>query len=89
MTGPSYSFFIQHSSGKHILFDLGIRKDWQNLSPVLVDNFKKKGWDLGAKENVAEILEANGVDVQGGEIDAVIWSHRECDCVYWKSTCRC
>lgn len=78
MTGPSYSFFIQHSSGKHILFDLGIRKDWENLSPNLVEKFKEKKWGLGAEKNVSEILTENGVDVKSGAIDAVIWSHREC-----------
>lgn len=77
LTGPTYCFFMQHPSGKHILFDLGIRKDWENLSPVLVDNFKKKKWELGAEKNIAEILMENGVDVAKGDIDTVIWSHRK------------
>lgn len=79
LTGPTYCFFMQHSSGKHILFDLGIRKDWENLSPVLVDNFKKKKWELGAEKNIADILLENGVDVAKGDIDTVIWSHHHWD----------
>ena len=34
---PRFSFFIQHPSGRRILFDVGVRKDWRNLSPVLVE----------------------------------------------------
>lgn len=77
LTGTTYAFLIQHPSGKLVLFDIGIRKDWENLPPVLVDNFKKKGWTLGAEKNTAEILQENGVDVEGGAIDAVVWSHRK------------
>jgi len=77
LSGPSYAFLIQHGSGKRILFDLGIRKDWENYSPVLVNNFKSRGWELGAEHNTADILQDNGLDVSGGAIDAVVWSHRE------------
>lgn len=77
MTGPTYAFLMQHPSGKSLLFDVGIRKDWENYAPVLVENFKKKGWELGAEKNTAEILQENDVDVQGGAIDTVIWSHRK------------
>ncbi|KAL1303361.1 hypothetical protein AAFC00_006758 [Neodothiora populina] len=79
MTGPTYSFFIQHSSGKRILFDLGVRPDWENYSPVLVEKFKKMEWDIGAKKNVASILQEDGINVKSGAIDAVVWSHHHWD----------
>jgi hypothetical protein len=35
---PSFSFLIENVAlGHRILFDLGIRKDWQNGSPAVVN----------------------------------------------------
>lgn len=79
LSGPTYAFFIEHPSGQRVLFDLGIRKDWENYPPRLVNHFKDKGWDVGAKKNTSEILQENGVDVEAGAIDAVIWSHHHWD----------
>lgn len=70
---PSFSFFIEHPSGKRILFDLGVRRDWENLSPVLVQRIREAGWTADAAMDVPGILEENGISLQS--ISTVIWSH--------------
>ena len=71
MDVPSYSFLVEHSSGRKVLFDLGGRKDLENLAPVTVDRMKNGGWITSVEKGVAEILDANGV--QRVSIEAVIW----------------
>ena len=68
---PCWVILIRHSSGKNLLFDLGIRKDWENLSPVTADRVKGYGWDIKIEKNVSEILVENGVELV--EIDYVVW----------------
>lgn len=76
LQAPAFSFLVeQPSSSRKILFDLGVRKDWQNLAPAVVKIVESPGWGCDVKQNVAEILQENGVDVAGGEIEAVVWSH--------------
>ncbi|MCJ1281369.1 hypothetical protein MMC26_000688 [Xylographa opegraphella] len=70
---PSYSFLIEHSSGRKILFDLGIRKDWENLAPKVFYRLRDSKWDIRASKDVREILEDEGFDP--GTIDGIIWSH--------------
>lgn len=73
---PAFSFLIeQPSSSRRILFDLGLRKDWQNLPPAIITRLSRPDWALDVQQNVSEILQKNGVNVAGGEIEAVIWSH--------------
>ncbi|RFU33662.1 hypothetical protein B7463_g2685, partial [Scytalidium lignicola] len=68
---PAYSFLIEHPSGRKLLFDLGVRKDWENLAPKVADGVKR--WKVTVQKGVREILEENGVP--GKNIEAVIWSH--------------
>ncbi|KEF54037.1 uncharacterized protein A1O9_09832 [Exophiala aquamarina CBS 119918] len=76
LQAPAFSFLVeQPSSSRKILFDLGLRKDWENLAPSVVKIIDSPGWKCEIKQNVAEILQENGVDVAGGEIEAVVWSH--------------
>lgn len=76
LRAPAFSFLIEQvSSDRKILFDLGLRKDWQNHPPVIVKALNEPGWNCDVKKNVAEILQENGVDVAGGAIEAVVWSH--------------
>lgn len=73
---PAFSFLIeQKSSSRKILFDLGLRKDWQSHPPAVQAIISEPGWEMSIEKNVAEILQENGVDVAGGAIEAVIWSH--------------
>ena len=76
LLGPSHSFLIHHlPSNSRLLFDLGCRKDWKNLSPAVLDIVSGPGWKIDVEKDVATILTEYGVDVAGGAIDGIIWSH--------------
>ncbi|KAL2355243.1 beta-lactamase-like protein [Cryomyces antarcticus] len=77
LTCPAFSFLIEHSSGKKILFDLGVRKDFENLAPHIVEMAKKGGWIVNTEKNVSEIISENGTEPK--DIDAIIWSHLHWD----------
>ncbi|EXJ61040.1 hypothetical protein A1O7_05193 [Cladophialophora yegresii CBS 114405] len=72
---PAYSFLIEHPSGRKILYDLGTRKDWENLPPLVQGLLKHHDLAIEVEKNVAEILQENGIAVTDGEIEALIWSH--------------
>jgi glyoxylase-like metal-dependent hydrolase (beta-lactamase superfamily II) len=74
LSTPCYSFLIQHPTlNRTLVFDLGIRKDWDNFPPPLLDRLTKSGYTLVAPKHVREILDENGVDTNS--IEALIWSH--------------
>ncbi|KAJ9650797.1 hypothetical protein H2198_009902 [Neophaeococcomyces mojaviensis] len=75
LKGPAFSFLIEHSSGRKILFDLGCRKDWQKFPPSVLNLVTQPNWKIEVEKSVAEILQENGVDAAGGAIDGIIWSH--------------
>lgn len=71
---PVYSFLIEHlQSGRKALFDLGIRKDWENLSPAVVDRIKEIGMTIDIKDSITNILQGGGVDPN--DISSVIWRY--------------
>ncbi|PSN67422.1 Metallo-hydrolase/oxidoreductase [Corynespora cassiicola Philippines] len=72
-TSPSFSFFIEHPSGRSLVFDLGIRKDYLNYSKKIADYIPTTGYDIQVSKNVIEILREEGVDPKC--VEAVIWSH--------------
>ncbi|KAK5651588.1 hypothetical protein OQA88_11861 [Cercophora sp. LCS_1] len=74
---PCFSFLIQHPSNRSLIFDLGIRRDWENLAPPLAAGIEGLGATVAVKDNVVDILNANGVDT--ARIEAVIWSHHHFD----------
>ncbi|KAJ4349493.1 uncharacterized protein N0V89_008109 [Didymosphaeria variabile] len=87
--GISYVFLVSHtdSEGKvrRVLFDLGTRKDWENMSPHVVQGTKAvEGAILEPVENVVDILERGGIDKKS--IEAFIWSHAHVDHVGDPST---
>lgn len=75
-----YSFLIKHKNpsknSKHdtLLFDLGVRKDWEN-GPTAVAQLLKStpGASLEVEKDVATILRENGQALE--DIGAIIWSH--------------
>lgn len=77
LCGPSFSFLIEHPSSKPILFDLGIRQDWDKLPSY--PKFVKNNWYINVERNVSEILTSNGIDVSGGAIESILWSHHHWD----------
>jgi len=77
LLGPCFAFLIEHPSKKPILFDLAIRKDWEKLPSY--SKWVELKWGIHVEKDVAEILKENGVDVDGGAVDAIIWSHHHWD----------
>ncbi len=65
------SLFDDNSKKRHVIFDLGIRKDWKNCVPKMLGFFERWGAKIDVERDVADILRVNGVDLN--EIDAVIW----------------
>lgn len=73
LSGPSFSFLIEHPSSRCLLFDLGVRKDWENLAPVTTSRIKAMKFTAVVQKGVREQLEEHGVDVKN--IEGIIWSH--------------
>ncbi|KAF9885385.1 hypothetical protein FE257_013003 [Aspergillus nanangensis] len=76
-TLPTYSFFLENSRGRKVLFDLGARKDLQNLAPSVRRGLETVDWVVKVEKNVLDILQENGYT--GGEFEAIIWSHHHWD----------
>jgi hypothetical protein len=66
---PSYAFLVENSSGRKVVFDLGIRKDTENLTPSMRNQIQIA--KVVVKEGVDEILREH--KVQPEEIEAIIW----------------
>lgn len=72
----SWSFLIEHSSGRKLLYDLGTRKDWENLPPTIgLKGLIDAGVinEFRVDKNIADILTERGLAL--GEIEGIIWSH--------------
>jgi hypothetical protein len=74
---PAYSFLIEHESedGKRrrLLFDLGVRKDWENMAPYAVERIKRAGWGVKVDKDVYDILEEQERG-SAASIEGIIWS---------------
>lgn len=70
---PSWSFLIEHDSGKKALFDLGVPPDWKKMSPATTNRIIAAGWTVTSEKHTVQILEENGV--RGEEINSVIWRY--------------
>jgi len=81
----SYSFLIKHrgtsSQGQNkddtLIFDLGIRKDWENSAASIVEQLKAFKSDLHVEKDVATILREHGQSLE--EVGGIIWSHGHFD----------
>lgn len=70
----AFAFLIEHPTlQRSMVFDLGLRKDWQNCSPFLLDRFEKGGYVLNVDKSVGEILRDGGFDAT--KLEAIVWSH--------------
>ncbi|KAI4190992.1 MAG: hypothetical protein L6R41_000442 [Letrouitia leprolyta] len=75
---PAFSFLIEHrATSTKLLFDLGVRKDWEKLSTKIYDRIKAGGWSVTVEKGVADILKDNGVEP--ASVNAIIWSHLHWD----------
>ncbi|KAK6378859.1 hypothetical protein LTS17_006562 [Exophiala oligosperma] len=71
--GPCLTFLLEHPSGRKLVFDLGIRKDYQNYSPTIANYIPTTNYTIEVTKNVADILDENDIPISS--IEAVIWSH--------------
>lgn len=70
---PSLTFLIEHPTGRKLVWDLGIRKDYLNYSKSIADYLPTTNYNIQVNKNVVDILEDNGVS--GADIEAVIWRY--------------
>ncbi|KAJ3576526.1 hypothetical protein NPX13_g3670 [Xylaria arbuscula] len=73
---PAYVFFVENQrSGRRVIFDLGIRKDPENLAPFILAYHKD--FTIQGGEDISEFLQTRGVGLDS--VEAVIWSHHHLD----------
>ena len=70
---PTWSFLIEHQSGRKLLFDLGVPTDWDNMSPHLSGSLKKRGWGIEVQKSTVELLKEQNIRPE--EIEGIVWSH--------------
>lgn len=70
-TSPSLCFLLEHPSGRKMVWDLGIRKDYNNYAPEIAAYLPTTKYNIQVAKNLVEILEDHGV--QAEQIEAVIW----------------
>ncbi|KAJ8110962.1 hypothetical protein OPT61_g6328 [Boeremia exigua] len=78
--GCEYAFVIKHTGSDKIdtlIFDLGVRKDFENSPPVIVEQSANLGLSFSVESDVASTLVEHGQDLDG--VDAIIWSHYHSD----------
>jgi glyoxylase-like metal-dependent hydrolase (beta-lactamase superfamily II) len=78
MEGGSYAFLVEHAKSGHkydtLVFDLGVRLDWEkNSPPKFVEAIKKGFHHIKVEKDTSTILLENGVNLN--DVGAIIWSH--------------
>lgn len=69
---------MEHPSGRKLLFDLGVRKDWENWAPKVLEILSHAPDAKNeVRQGVREQLEEHGVP--GSSIEGIIWSHWHMD----------
>ncbi|KAJ7695485.1 beta-lactamase-like protein [Mycena rosella] len=75
---PMFAFLIENTTTKQrVMFDLGPRKDLENVAPAVVHLFKMSGLSMPVERDIVEQLVDTGVTLES--ISAVIWSHSHFD----------
>ena len=70
---PSNCFLLQHSSGRNLVWDLGIRSDHQNYAPSIARYLPTTGYQFDHRGDVVDQIQRGGVKLE--DVEAVIWSH--------------
>ena len=68
---PSLAFLIEHSSGRKLVFDLGIRKDYTNYSASIAAYIPTTNYDIRIEKDVAGTLRDGGIALDS--VNAIIW----------------
>lgn len=81
---PVYCFPVSHGN-RHILFDLGVRRDWEDYAPKVADLIWRTS-QIKTEKNVSEILDSyqgwfgeEEPAARSKDIEAVIWLHHHFD----------
>lgn len=79
VTAPTYCFLISNGS-RHVLFDLAVRPDWENLPPTIVDMINSQTI-IQTPRNISDVLDSDksSLGVRSTDIEAIIWSHAHFD----------
>lgn len=68
----AFAFLVENPrTGQKLVFDLGVRKDWENLATPMVERLLAQGFRINVEKGVSEILQEEHVALE--DIDAVIW----------------
>ncbi|RDL30988.1 Uncharacterized protein BP5553_09777 [Venustampulla echinocandica] len=72
------AFLIEHEpSGQKLMFDLGVRKDFWNLPPILQQRLGRVIPSLRVDKDTTEILQESKISLKS--ISSVVWSHYHWD----------
>lgn len=76
---PTYCFLVSHGS-RHVLFDLGVRIDWENYAPKIVQLIKATT-KVATGLDVASVLDkdVSGLQIRSSDVEGIIWSHNHFD----------
>jgi glyoxylase-like metal-dependent hydrolase (beta-lactamase superfamily II) len=77
---PVYCFLVSHGD-RHIVFDLGVRTDWENLAPRIVQLVKATTQVTSNDRDIASVLDDDnsGLGIRSSDIEAIVWSHSHFD----------
>jgi hypothetical protein len=70
----TWAFLIEHPSGRKLLYDLGLRRDWESLSPRIgLREAVNTGLiaDIKVEKNTAEIVVEAGMKLD--DMEGIIW----------------
>lgn len=70
-SSPSLCFLLEHGSGRKLVWDLGIRKDYHNYAPSIRNYLPTTKYTIKVEKNLVEILGEH--DVRAEDVEAVIW----------------
>lgn len=70
---PSLCFLIEHPRGRKVVWDLGIRKDYENYSPSVAEYLPTTKYDIRIDKDVHDTLQDH--NIAGEDIEAVIWRY--------------
>jgi hypothetical protein len=67
------AFLLEHSSGRRVMFDIGIRKDTENLAPAILKTFANPdgSFPFKVEKDIPTQLKEGGIELD--TIDTVIW----------------
>jgi hypothetical protein len=69
-SAPSWSFLIESPTGKKVLFDLSMSKNFRNYSPTVHEILKAMDAEINADKDVAQVLTENGFPLEA--VDSII-----------------